>query len=458
MNLFFAPLALVAATLAAAPLQARPADADAAKTILTDSVAIPTVAGRGRVPDLAAYYAGVLRQAGFADADIVITPMGETATFAATLRGRTRGAPVLLLGHMDVVEADPKDWVRDPFTAVEEGGYLYGRGVEDNKFDIAMMVATLAQMKRDNYVPRTDLVLLLSGDEETSMATTRARAARYTGAALALNGDGGGGTLGEDGQPLYYSLQAGEKTYADYEMEVTNAGGHSSRPGAVNAIAQMSAALARIGAHRFAPQSNELTRASLLIAAGQVADPALAAAMRTFVANPDDRAAASRIAADPEYVGQIGTTCVPTMVHGGHAENALPQRVTANINCRIFPGVSIAAVQQELERVANDPAIAFRVKDDPTASDASPLRTDVMTAVADAVGKSWPGVAVVPAMSGGATDSLHFRAAGVPSYGISGLFIKPTDSFAHGLDERVPVAAIKPALVHYDALLRALTK
>lgn len=450
--------ALGAALLTAATAQARPADPDAAKALLMASVAIPSVEGRGKMPELAALYAAALQDAGFADSDIVITPVGETATMVATLKGRTRGAPILLLGHMDVVEADPKDWTRDPFVPVEEGGYIFGRGVEDNKFDVAMMVATLAQLKREQFVPAVDLILVLSGDEETSMATTKLLAEQFKGAALALNGDAGGGTLGEDGKPLYYLLQAGEKTYADYELEVTNAGGHSSRPGAVNAIAQMGRALDKVGRYRFAPQSNELTRASLLMAASQISDAALADAMRKFVANPDDRAAAARIAADPEYVGQIGTTCVPTMVSGGHAANALPQRVTANINCRIFPGVSIAAVQDELQRVIADPAIKVRAKDDPTASDASPLRVDILTAVADAVAASWPNVAIVPSMSAGATDSLYFRAAGVPSYGVSGLFAKPSDSFAHGLNERVPAAAIKPALVHYDLLIRALAK
>lgn len=449
-------IAILAAAVAASPVHAKPADADTAKAILKASVAIPSVEGRGKVPELAAYYARVLKDAGFADGDIVIKPVGETATFAATLKGRSSAKPILLLGHMDVVEADAKDWTRNPFIPVEEEGYLFGRGVEDNKFDIAMMVATLAQLKRDGFVPRTDIILVLSGDEETSMATTRLLAQQYRHAEFALNGDAGGGTLAEDGRPLYYSLQAAEKTYADFEIEVTDAGGHSSRPDASNAIAQISGALARVGAYRFGAQSNELTLAALTVAAGQVDNRGLSDAMLAFVANPKDPAAAARIAAEPEYVGQIGTTCVPTMVSGGHAPNALPQRATANINCRIFPGVSIAAVQAELIRVIAEPAITIRVKDDPTASDASPLRADIMAAVGKAVAASWPGLTVVPSMSAGATDSLYFRAAGVPSYGVSGLFMKPSDGFAHGLNERVPVAAIKPALVHYDLLLRTL--
>ncbi|UNK80249.1 M20/M25/M40 family metallo-hydrolase [Sphingopyxis granuli] len=446
-----------AALLAAAPAHAKPADPAAAKTILKDSIAIPTVAGRGKVPELAAYYAAVLKAAGFADGDIVITPMGETATFAATLKGTTDAKPILLLGHMDVVEADPKDWVRDPFVPVEEGGYIFGRGSEDNKFDVAMMVATLAQLKKDGLRPKRSIILLLSGDEETAMDTTRALAAAYKGAEFALNGDGGGGLIGEDGKARYYGLQAGEKTYADYVLEVTDPGGHSSRPGAVNAIVQLSQALTKIGAYRFAPQQNELTKAGMPIVADQVGG-AIGAALKAFAANPSDAGAVAAIRADPEYVGQIGTTCVPTLIKGGHAENALPQRATANVNCRIFPGVSIEAVRAELEKVVADPAIKVNTDPDATASDASPLRPEVVAAVTKAVHARYPGLPIIPSMSAGATDSLHFRAQGVPSYGVAGLFSKASDSFAHGLDERAPVDAIPGALAHWDSLLRDLSK
>lgn len=457
MRKSYAPLALAAALLAAAPAHARPADPAAAKKILMNSVAIPTVAGRGKVPELAAYYKKVLTAAGFADGDVVITPMGETATFAATLKGTSDAKPILMLGHMDVVEADAKDWTRDPFVPVEEDGYIFGRGSEDNKFDVAMMVATLAQLKKDGFRPKRTIILLLSGDEETAMATTRALAAQYRGAEMALNGDGGGGLIGEDGKAQYYGLQAGEKTYADFTLEVTNPGGHSSRPGPVNAIVQLSNALARIGAYHFKPQQNELTRAGMPIVADQVGGE-IGAALKAFAADPADAAAIATITADPEYVGQIGTTCVPTLVNGGHAENALPQRATANINCRIFPGVAVEAVRAELERVIADPAVTVKTDPDATASDASPLRKDVVAAVTKAVHARFPGIPIIPSMSAGATDSLHFRAVGVPSYGVAGLFSKASDSFAHGLNERVPVAAIPGALAHWDSLLRDLSK
>ena len=454
---FAAALLASAALLAAAPVHAKPADADAAKQILKDSVAIPTVAGRGKVPELAAYYAKVLKAAGFADSDIDITPIGETATFAATLRGTTRQKPIVLLGHMDVVEADPKDWTRDPFVPVEENGYIFGRGSVDNKFDVAMMVATMAQLKKDGFKPKRSIILLLSGDEETAMVTTRALAAKYKDAEFALNGDGGGGLVGEDGKDKYYGLQAGEKTYADYVLEVTNPGGHSSRPGPVNAIVELSEALAKVGAYRFAPQQNELTKVGMPIVADQVGGD-IGEALKGFAANPSDAKAIATIRADPEYVGQIGTTCVPTLVKGGHAENALPQRATANINCRIFPGVGIETVRAELEKAIGDPAIKVNTDPDATASDASPLRADVVAAVTKAVHARAPGLPIIPSMSAGATDSLHFRAVGVPSYGVAGLFLKASDDYSHGLNERAPVAAIAPALAHWDSLLRDLSK
>lgn len=451
------PLALAAALVAAAPVHAKPADPAAAKQILKDSIAIPTVKGRGKVPELAAYYAGVLKAAGYADSDIEITPMGETATLAVTLRGTTDKKPILLLGHMDVVEADPKDWTRDPFVPVEEDGYIFGRGSEDNKFDIAMMVAAMAQLKQEGFRPNRSIILLLTGDEETEMATTRALAAKYKNAEFALNGDGGGGLIGEDGKPQYYGLQAGEKTYADFTLEVTNAGGHSSRPAPVNAIVQLANALAKVGAYRFPAQINELTKVGLPIVADQVGGE-IGAALKAFAADPADTKAIEAIRADPEYVGQIGTTCVPTLVKGGHAENALPQRATANINCRIFPGVAVEAVRAELERVIADPAVKVLPDADASASDASPLRPDVMAAVKKAVHARAPGLPIIPSMSAGATDSYHFRMNGVPSYGVAGLFSKASDSFAHGLNERVPVAAIAPALAHWDSLLRDLSK
>ncbi|MBA4755635.1 MAG: M20/M25/M40 family metallo-hydrolase [Sphingobium sp.] len=433
------------------------ADPAAAKDILMRSVAFRTVEGAGQVPKLAAYYASVLKSAGFADADIVITPMGETATLAAKIKGRdAKLKPLLMIGHMDVVAADRADWTRDPFVPVEENGYIFGRGAEDNKYDVAMMVATLAQLKKQGWTPRRTVILLLSGDEETAMVTTRALAAQYKDAEMLLNGDGGGGLLNEEGKPVLYQLQAGEKTYADFEIAFTDPGGHSSAPTPGNPIYRLAKAIDRIDAYQFPAMRNELTRASLALSANRIGGE-VGAAMRRY-AETGDAAAAELLSTRPEFVGQVRTTCVATMAQAGHALNALPQSAKVMVNCRIFPGVAIEAVKAELVKVVADSGATVKTLGDPLASDASPLRTDVMKVVRDAVTARSPDIIVMPGMSAGATDSLYFRALGVPSYGVSSLFMKAEDGFAHGLNERVPVAGIGESLLQWDTVLRALAK
>ena len=444
--------------LAIAPQGAQAAaDAGVAKDILMRSVAYRTVQGAGQVPKLAAYYADILKKAGFADADVVITPMGETATFAATIKGRDAALkPLLMIGHMDVVEADPKDWTRDPFVPVEENGYIFGRGAEDNKYDVAMMVATLAQLKKEGWRPRRTVTLLLSGDEETDMATTRALASQYQDAEMLLNGDGGGGLLSEEGKPVLYQLQAGEKTYADFEIGFTDAGGHSSAPTPGNPIYRLAKAIDRIAAFAFPPMRNELTKASLTLSADRMGGD-VGEAMRRF-AETGDPTAAEILSGHPEFVGQVRTTCVATMAQAGHALNALPQSAKVSVNCRIFPGVAIDDVKAQLTKVVDDSSATITTLGDPTGSDASPLREDVMQAVRDAVLARAPGIAIMPGMSAGATDSVHFRALGVPSYGVSSLFMRAEDGFAHGLNERVPVAGIRESLEQWDRVVRALAK
>jgi acetylornithine deacetylase/succinyl-diaminopimelate desuccinylase-like protein len=451
---FVAALAFAAA---AAPAQTTQAPVAEAKEILKRSVQFRTVEGQGQVPPYAAYLASVLRSAGFAEEDIQITPLGETAMLVARYRGTSDAKPILAIGHMDVVGAAAEDWERDPFVAVEEKGYIFGRGAEDNKFDLSMIVATLAQLKREGFKPRREIILALTGDEETTGKTGRILAEQFRGAELVLNGDAGGGQLDAAGRPLFYGLQAGEKTYADFEIEITDPGGHSSMPTRTNPIYRLAQVLARIDAHRFPNQANELTRASLRAAAKQL-EGELGSAMARFAANPSDAAAAEIIAAKPEYIGQLRTTCVATMASAGHARNALPQRATANVNCRIFPGVRIETVKAELERVAADPSAKISLRSEQTFSDASPLRDDVLQAVTRSVRSRHANLPIVPSMSAGATDGLFFRAAGVPTYGVSGLFIRAEDSFAHGMNERVPVASIAPALAHWRSLLVELSR
>ncbi len=449
-------LAVSSASLAASPPRG---EAERALDLLKTAVSYKTVEGNHQVPAFAGYLSGLFRQAGFAPSGIVFDPIGETGTLTITWQGSDKSLkPIVISDHMDVVAADPKDWTRDPFKPVVENGYVYGRGVLDNKFDVAMVVTTLLQLKHEGYVPKRSIILALSGDEETQMATTRALAGKLKGAELVLNGDGGGGAMGEDGKPMVYGVQAGEKTYADFEIAFTSPGGHSSRPGAVdsNAIYRLAKAIDRIAAYQFPVQSNDLTIAYLK-ATAEKTPGRLGEAMKRFAANPKDADAAVTLSADPEYVGQVRTTCVATMLSGGHALNALPQKAAVSVNCRIFPGVQIADVEAKLKEVVADPGATFTTIGSPTASDASPLRADVMKAVRMAVDLNQPGVPIVPNMSAGASDSLYFRANGVPSYGVSAVFLKPSDDYAHGLNERVPVGAIPGALVQWHGLLTTLS-
>ncbi|MBV1689193.1 M20/M25/M40 family metallo-hydrolase [Novosphingobium sp. G106] len=453
-----AALALVALPVAAQDMPATPGGREALD-ILKEAIAVPTVAGRGQVPALAVKFSARLMEAGFSPSDIVFVRMGETGYFTARYPGRDRKAkPILVIGHMDVVEANPAEWRRDPFTPVVENGYVFGRGASDNKGDIAMMLAAMLKLKRTGWVPARDLILAFSGDEETGMVTTRAMAETLKNAELVLNVDAGGGELGADGLPFVYGIQAGEKTYLDLELAIADAGGHSSRPGETNAIAAMSSALVKVWEHRFAPQVSPLTRAYWQGTAAR-APADVAAAMRAFAANPNDAAAAALLSGRPEYVGVVRTTCVPTLISGGHAPNALPQSVRANVNCRVFPGTSQQAVKGVITGVIADPDITIAFGDDSgVEAPRSPLRPDVLTAVEKAVHARAPGLAIVPQMSAGATDSMYFRARGLPAYGIAATFIKAEDDIAHGLNERLPLATIDPGVAQYETLLRTIAK
>lgn len=433
---------------------------DAALAILTKSIGFRTVVGGDQMPAYAEYLKGMLVAAGYAADDVRVDRVGETATLVARYRGKDSTLkPILLIGHMDVVEAKREDWERDPFVAVVKNGYVYGRGSVDNKFDVSMMVATLIHLKQSGWKPRRDVVLALSGDEETSMTTTRKLAAQFKDAAeFALNGDAGGGLISEEGKPVFYGIQAGEKTYEDYTLTVTDPGGHSSRPGKTNAIVKLAQALGRVGAYQFPVLTNELTTAYFKASAPNTPGAA-GEAMKRYVANPNDAEAIATLSAEPEYVGQLRTTCVPTMLSGGHARNALPQRATANVNCRIFPGTSVASVRETLIKVVADAGVEVSVSNAGSIEGiASPLRNDVMSAVTRSIHSQYKGLPIIPSMSAGATDGMHFRANGVPTYGVAGLFMKASDDFSHGLNERAPVAAIDGALAHWENVLRDLAK
>lgn len=454
--------ALIAQPTRAATARINPAQHDETLAIWKKMISIPTVAGRGQMRGMADYVAGLLRKGGFAAEDILIEGSGDSVSLTARYRGvgpRTpKNKAILLSGHMDVVEARPSDWTRDPFVPVEESGFVYGRGALDMKFGNAVLVSTLLRLKAEAFRPSRDIVLLLSGDEETAMVTTASLARRHApDAELLLNADGGGGPLDANGKPVAFYVQGGEKTYADYAISFTDPGGHSSRPGPTNAIYALTRATGRIAAYQFPAQVSELTRA-YLVATGKQIGGEIGAAMLRFADDPNDRAAVATLRANPEYVGVTGTTCVATMLSGGHALNALPQKATLSVNCRIFPGVSPESVRDTLINVIADPKATVTILDNPLASDASPLRPDLMRAIRKGIDLSFPGLPIVPQMASGATDSLHFRARGVPSYGVLGIFIRPEDDFSHGLNERAPVASIDPALRLMHSLIVDLAK
>ncbi|RAN41406.1 M20/M25/M40 family metallo-hydrolase [Hyphomonas sp. GM-8P] len=431
-------------------------DVEKATEILGKSVAYDTVAGRGQVPAYAEYLAGELKAGGFPEEDVEIVPLGETATLIATYHGRNSNAPILLNAHMDVVEANPADWERAPFTMETDGTYYYGRGVLDDKFGLTMLVTTLLRLKREGFEPENDIILILTGDEETAQKTAETIAPLYRDARYVLNADGGGGTLNEDGSFAFYSLQAGEKTYADFKITITNPGGHSSRPTAHNAIVDMAGVLERIGTYQFPVRSSELTRAFFAETAKRT-EGGLGEAMARFSTNPDDAEAAAELSKHPEYVGQVRTTCVPTEITGGHAPNALPQSVVANINCRIFPGIPSLDVMAKLQELAGESAQVTFPEVFPQ-SETSPLHPEVMTALRKAVDAQAPGLPIIPSMSAGTTDGLFFRKEGIDTYGVTGIFMKPSDEYAHGLNERVPVASIPGALDHWYVLITELSK
>src|SRR3569833_4316678 len=351
-NLTPASWALIVLT-AAASVQAKPADHGAAETqaleLAKKAIALRSVQGPGnQVPQVAELFKAALLAGGFADSDVTITPVDDTAYLLARWRGRDpKLKAVVISGHMDVVEAKPSDWQRDPFTPVVENGMLYGRGASDMKLDDALAVAALFERRRVGYEPHRDIVLAFSGDEESTMKTTEKLAAALSDAEMVLNADGTGGQLDPGGKPQYFTWSGAEKTYADFELTVSSPGVHSSRPYEPNAITELSTALVRIGEHRCKPELSELTRA-YFTAAARYEVPEIAAAMRAFAADPTDQKAVAVLTANPATIGKIGTTCVVTMINGGHALNALPQRATANVNCRIFPGHSRSQIMEEL--------------------------------------------------------------------------------------------------------------
>jgi acetylornithine deacetylase/succinyl-diaminopimelate desuccinylase-like protein len=420
---------------------------------------------------MAQYVADQFKAAGFPDADIHVLPyhsgsatQGEDDTAALIVRWRSGTAgkrPILLMGHMDVVEAKAEDWAgTDPFKMVEKDGYYYGRGAIDMKDGITAITQAMINLKKSGFKPKRDIVVLFTGDEETNGVGAQKGASEWLDLLghpeFGLNADGGGGGFNPDGSPAGYTMQTAEKTYASYTLTVRNRGGHSSKPRKDNAIYSLAHALDKIETYRFQPMMNETTRAYFEGRQKEEKGP-LGDAMRRWLANPNDGEAADFIEASEAEVGLTRTRCVPTRLFGGHADNALPQLATALINCRIFPGVDPNAIKTELEKVIADPEVKVTRDDESVASLSSPLRPDVTAAYTHAVQALHPGMPVFPEMSTGASDARPFRVAGVPVYGVSGTWVQvPTDFRAHGKDERIPVQSLYDNVVHWQLMIEDL--
>jgi len=461
MKRFLALVATLFCAFASPALAQAPNAAERARAleVYRTIVAFDTSVEGKQNPAMAAYLAERFRAGGFAAEDIHVLPLGDTAGLLVRYRGDgSGGRPVLLLAHMDVVPAHRADWERDPFVLVEEDGFFFGRGSLDNKAGLTHIAATFLTLRAEGFTPTRDLILWFSGDEETTGATTMALLGEHRAligdAEFALNADAGGGGLNAEGAPTRYGLQTAEKTYASFTFTARNPGGHSSAPRADNAIYALADALARLRAFQFPVMWNDTTLQSIRVSGASAPGP-VGEAMRRFATNPNDRRAQQTLAQNTGLSSILRTTCVATMLAGGHAENALPQSAAATVNCRIFPGAAVGDVQAELQAIAGAEVAVAALGPSPS-SDASPLRADVVQAIMRAVHAHAPGVAVTPFMSAGATDGLYFRAAGIPTYGAGAIFIRDSDAFAHGLNERVPVERFYNGLTHWRVLINEI--
>ena len=379
----------------------------------------------------------------------------------ARYRGAGRRPPLLLVAHLDVVEASREDWTVDPFTLVEKDGFFYGRGTLDDKGMAASLLANLIRLKEERFTPDRDLILALTADEEggnfNGVDWLLKNHRPLVDAELALN-EGGSGQMNH-GKYLVNEVQASEKVYQDFRLEVRNPGGHSSRPVRDNAIYHLSAALARLAQFDFPVNLSEVTRTYFERMAALQSDAKAAADMRAVAGAQTDMSAARRLSdASPFYNALMRTTCVATRLEGGHANNALPQLAAANVNCRILPGESPAAIKERLQQVLADAELTVTFVGQATPSAPSPLNPEVMRAVESITAAMWPGVVVVPVMAPGATDGLFLRNVGIPTYGVEGVFVEIDDNRSHGQDERVGVKQFFEEVEFQYRLIKALSR
>ncbi len=446
-------LAAALATPAAAQSDAR---RQAERALFEKVVEIPTVEGRGQMPKLTALLTAEFRKAGITN--VVVKDHDGTQTLIARWPAAkpTGKKPILLMAHMDVVDAKPSDWKNDPFTFREEGGYYLGRGAADNKAALTGIVLALQNLKQAGFQPTRDIIVLFTGDEETAAQGARKAATEWRSlidAEYALNGDAGGGALFEDGRVDSWVLQLAEKTYADYKLTAVNRGGHSSQPRPDNAIYQLAGALKALEEHRFKPMINDASR-GLFEHIAKTDKGMYGEIVRTWLKDPNDRTAGDML--EVMEPGYTRTRCVATQLSGGHAPNALPQKAEANVNCRIFPGVKPDEVLAELQTIAGQD-VKVELVGAPTFSPPTPLRQDIVDAYRAAVGVRFKDVTILPWMSAGATDGNYLRGVGIPVYGVGGVWgYLNQPSGAHGLDERILVDAFHGQIPIWEDLLRRL--
>jgi acetylornithine deacetylase/succinyl-diaminopimelate desuccinylase-like protein len=439
---------------------------EAFRAIYKEMVEIDSSASTGSCTKVVRAAETRLKAAGFTPAEVqVVIPEGkpDDGNIVARIHAKNpKKKGVLLLAHIDVVDAKREDWERDPFKLVEENGYFYGRGSADDKSMAAVFLDLMIRLKQErNFRPRRDVVMALTCGEETS---NRVNGVDYLlknhrdliEADFAIN-EGAGGLLSEDGKPLTLQVQAGEKIHQVFSLEVTNPGGHSSRPVPDNAIYRVSAAALKVSELSFPIQVNPVVREYFRVS-GPIVGGETGAAMSAVAKNPEDQAALATLTKDPDYSGVIHTTCVATQMQGGHAPNALPQRATVTLSCRVMQGTTPEQVQETLARAIGDPQVKVNIIRRREGSSAPPLTPEIMGPVKAQAAKLWPGVPVAPLMSAGATDGRFLMNAGIPTYGMSGMFSTPGETNSHGLNEKRRVKSLYEGREFLEGIVRAYVR
>jgi acetylornithine deacetylase/succinyl-diaminopimelate desuccinylase-like protein len=442
-------LVAIALGVSASVAGASPVDEASFRSLYKEMVETDSSFPGGSCTVVATQVQARLKAAGFPDSDLhLIIPDGhpKDGNLVAILPGRDpKAKAVLLLAHIDVVAAKAEDWTRSPFKLIEEGGYFYARGASDDKAQAAIWADAMIRYKMAGYKPRRAIKMALTcGEDSAAVSGAALLTEKYRDlidAGIALN-EGAGGELDDQGKRVSHTVLAAEKTPASFTFTVTNPGGHSSRPVPDNAIYHLAHAIESVAAYEFPVQINSANGGYFSKMAGVVGGDT-GNAMRAIVANPKDAAADALLSKNPSYHTLLRTTCVATMLNAGHAENALPQRAQATINCRIFPGVPVEDVRQTLIRIVDDPAVSIPAPSlhFPPAP-APPLTAAVLGPIEALSAEIWPGVPVVPTLEAGATDATYLNAAGIPAYGVSGLFFDPDLGHIHGLNERIGVTSV----------------